>query len=371
MTLTPAQKSAAKKVARAKRAARNAAAAAANPRPQPSSASDEQIIPPPAQQRLLDIFERSFASVLRPEDGPGIDVLLQEIKAALFARDFAAAFENARPELLEAYAARWSPTRALGYASILAGLAEHVDGVVGEESDEASPDTLRVVSIGGGAAEVAALAGFLLHNTTADEPQVSASITLIDSAPWSAVVSRLHDDLTTPPPLSKYASAAAKASNAPFIAPRFLSSSFVQADVLDLTRDQLSSHLSLTSSSSQPLLVTLLFTLNELYTSGGIGKTTALLLNLSAVLPANSLLLVVDSPGSYSEATVGKESKRYPMHWLLEHCLLKKVAEADGCRWEKLLSDESAWFRMHESLKYSIPLENMRYQVHLYRATRP
>ena len=39
--------------------------------------------------------------------------------------------------------------------------------------------------------------------------------------------------------------------------------------------------------------------------------------------------------------------------------------------WEKLESADSVWFRLAEGLRYPIPLENMRYQMHLYRACRP
>ncbi|KAL2757953.1 hypothetical protein ACRALDRAFT_2078956, partial [Sodiomyces alcalophilus JCM 7366] len=327
-----------------------------------------------------------------------LTTLLQEIKTALFNRDFAAAFQNARPALLEAYAARWSPTRALGYASVLVGLARPLDGILvpnllaaedpGPEDDEAATDKrvgdtsttnahnnriLRVLSIGGGAAEISALAAFLNHHSALDPAgALSGTITLVDSAPWSPVVAKLHNIMTTPPPLSKYASAAARAANTPLISPDQLSSTFIHADVLDMTREQLAPLL------DRPSLVTLCFTLNELFTAGGIGKTTAFLLNLTAVIPAGSLLLVVDSPGSYSEAVVGKESKRYPMHWLLDHTLLKRgrlgqndTASDDGCTWEKIEEDESIWFRLSDSLRYPIQLENMRYQMHLYRATKP
>jgi 25S rRNA (uracil2843-N3)-methyltransferase len=122
-------------------------------------------------------------------------------------------------------------------------------------------------------------------------------------------------------------------------------------------------------AGGRPMLVTLLFTLNELYTSS-IGKTTAFLLNLTAAATSGSLLLVVDSPGSYSEATVGTEAKRYPMHWLLDHTLLetqKSRGSESALKWVKLVSEDSKWFRIPESIRYPIPLENMRYQMHLYR----
>jgi 25S rRNA (uracil2843-N3)-methyltransferase len=118
---------------------------------------------------------------------------------------------------------------------------------------------------------------------------------------------------------------------------------------------------------SEPLTVTLMFTLNELYTNGGIGKTTKFLKLLGEILPDRSLLLVVDSPGSYSEAAVGKEKKRYPMQWLLDHTLTDIRAASKDYEWEQLESHDSIWFRLPEELSYPIQLENMRYQMHLYQ----
>jgi len=84
--------------------------------------------------------------------------------------------------------------------------------------------------------------------------------------------------------------------------------------------------------------------------------------------------LVVDSPGSYSETMVGSESKKYPMKWLLDHTLLEKENKDDKdslAKWEKIVSEDSRWFRLANSLQYPIPLENMRYQIHLYRRLPP
>ncbi len=189
------------------------------------------------------------------------------------------------------------------------------------------------------------------------------------------------------------------------------------------------------NGTEEPLLVTLLFTLNELYTAAGVGPTTAFLRRLSAAACPGTLLLVVDSPGSYSEAAVGRgggaggEKRRYPMQWLLDHTLLRqdppglgrgRGREENGARrrekgtvqeegkeeeeeeqkdpppvrsnngdddgdhddteagegapvmaWEKLESADSVWFRLADGLRYPIQLENMRYQMHLYRAYRP
>lgn len=335
------------------------------------------------QQRLLNIFSDGFKNVLSADSFP---VMLQEIKQALFNRDFAAAF--GREDYLQAYAARWSPTRTLCYATVLAGIDEYLEQITFLE-DEDSMDTgerswvsndrasgepgqvvdematlklgepatgkkLKLLSIGGCAAEHVAFASYL------QQAGSRGNLTLLDSGPWSQVVSLLQTQITTPPELSKYASAAARASNTALLSEEQLSTDFVQHDVLSLETDKLHNLV-----GARPLAVTLLFTLNELYTSSGIGKTTKFLRTLGEVLPGGSLLLVVDSPGSYSEAAVGKEKKRYPMQWLLDHTLLE--AQTKDYSWERLESEDSVWFRLPEGLSYPIQLENMRYQMHLYR----
>lgn len=348
-----------------------ASAAAAAPSPTATQLDTKH------QQHLLTIFSEAFATALASETFPG---LLQEIKQALFHRDFAAAF--GREDYLEAYAARWAPTRALGYAAVLKGLegylaevvagedatvepeAEEVTGEPGddkvkEEVDVAAPirrRQIKMVSIGGCASEQVAFASYL------SQTSLSGQLTLVDSAPWSHVTCLIQEHITTPPRLSRYTSAALKASSKALVESSQLSLSFTQQDVLQLERGKLAELL-----GAEPLVVTILFTLNELYTNGGIGKTTKFLANLGQALPDRSLLLILDSPGSYSEAAVGKENmkKRYPMQWLLDHTLIG--TDGSGYRWEKLESHDSVWFRLPEGLSYPMQLENMRYQMHLYR----
>ena len=349
------------------------------------------------QQRLLNIFSEAFSRALSSEQFP---VLVQEIKQALFNREFASAF--GREDYLEAYAARWSPTRALCYASVLSSLDEYlrevsfeqapgqmdsltddVKGLEVQSKDEPSPSPdhegtangsssstsqindpasltkrrINMLSIGGCAAEHVAFASYL------QETSSSGSLTLVDSGPWSHASSLIQTHLITPPSISKYASASIRASNVALLKPDQLNLNFSQQDVLNLEVGEIAK-----LAGTEPLLVSILFTLNELYTSAGIGKTTKFLGNLGQGLPGGSLLLILDSPGSYSEAPVGKEQKKYPMQWLLDHTLLK--VDAGGVRWEKLESHESIWFRLPETLTYPMQLENMRYQMHLYRIDR-
>ncbi|KAL1878265.1 hypothetical protein Daus18300_002183 [Diaporthe australafricana] len=315
------------------------------------------------QQKILGVFESSFSSVLSSQN---FNKTLQEVKTALFNREFNKAFGN--ENFLEAYAARYSPTRALCYAAVLDRIRPHLNELSQYGSGGNTPvegrgqDPLRTLAIGGGAAELVAMGSFLSHQP----PGLTGSITLVDIGPWAGVVEKLRTGLSTAAPLSKYASAAAQAVNTPLVeSTRLEDVTFKQQDVLCLSVDDLAAMMGAEEERRRPFLITLLFTLNELFTAGGIGKTTAFLLQLTKNVRPGSLLLGIDSPGSYSEITVGKESKRYPTKWLLDKILL----DTAGDSWEKIQSQDSVWFRLSQELKYPIPLEDMRYQIHLYRAT--
>ncbi|RGP79177.1 hypothetical protein FLONG3_2748 [Fusarium longipes] len=364
----------------------------------PPEASSPALQSQEEQQRLLDIFSSAFSKTLTSDDFTG---LLQEIKQALFNREFATAF--GREDYLEAYAARWSPTRALCYATVLLSIKDHLDGILirdketaqeepgpsqtqgemtGDENDslerdaasgiesikhlkldETSPSrhsSLHMLSVGGCAAEHIAFASYIETTST------NGHLTLLDSGPWAQVVSLLESSTINPPQISKYASAARQAANRPMLEKDQLSLAFVQKDVLGLDIESLSAQC---AGGKIPILFTMLFTLNELYTTAGIGKTTKFLKTLGQVLAPDSLVLVVDSPGSYSEAALGKEKKKYPMQWLVDHTLLE--TDTPGYSWEKLQSDDSIWFRLPEDISYPIALENMRYQMHLYRLQKP
>ena len=113
--------------------------------------------------------------------------------------------------------------------------------------------------------------------------------------------------------------------------------------------------------------VTIMFTLNELFASS-VSKATALLLALTDAMEPGSWLLIVDSPGSYSEVTLGVGvPRKYPMQWLLNHTLLDMAGTTDGVRkWRLHSTDDSKWFRIDPRLKYHLELENLRYQKHLF-----
>jgi 25S rRNA (uracil2843-N3)-methyltransferase len=347
-------------------------------------------LPLELQQLLLNVFQNSF-----PERfGGDLTPILQEVKGHLYNRDFAAAF--GKDAYLEAYAVRWSPSRALGYLKIFDDvIKDYLDDIKDYGDGELGGD-LTVACLGGGAgAEIVALAGAVNIRKRKQERNVESALerlgldekahhegqmatplavkaVFVDIANWISVINCLDSGITTAPPLSEYASAAAKASNTPLVLLSSYQVLFEQADILELEADELRNLL------TGKDLVTIFFTLNELYTTS-MPKTQTLLSRLTQVAKKGSLFLVVDSAGSYSTVSFNGQEKKYPMHWLLDHALLKargsdvKSEYAKGSdsisktEWEKLQETESEWFRIPQGLKYPLELENMRYQLHLYR----
>lgn len=306
------------------------------------------------QQRCLDVFRLA----LHPSRDDR--AILQEVKGFLYSRDFHSAF--GKEEYLRVYASRWSPSRALAYTQVFNDLEAHLSAWRSASSDDThKPKAFKTVCLGGGAgAELVGLAGWLSRASN-DDPQISIDLHLLDMADWQSVVTALVSGITTPPVLSKYASSAVKESNAAMLPPTSFEVSFSQRDVLDWPDSELMEMM------RDATLVTLLFTLNELY-STSIPKTQRLLSQLTASTSPGCLLLVVDSPGSYSSVSINGAQKKYPMQWLLDVTLLGKAGQDEAPpRWEKLVEDESRWFRMPAGLQYPIELENMRYQIHLFR----
>jgi len=377
-------------------------------RPAPSSSVStaphvqENRLPSELQQLLLNIFRTTFPIC---QDYEALKPALTEIKKALDARDFEQAFGSL--DSMEAYAVRWSPSRALCYAAVLAELCEEYgeetciqsllkrESITADWSSESSGNVARsakAVCFGGGAAEIMAFGALLRYlypnSDTMTMPSVSVSnstspllgsgssppsplldLHLVNAASWAAVISSLQSGLTTPPTLSKYASASARANNAAFICPYALKTSFQQCDILHADQNGLGYMI-----GTKPALITLFFALND-FLASNVAKSTAFFLKLSNAAPKDSLLLIIDSLDATSEIILGKddqekEQKSYPMHYLLDMVLTEKqmLAAADQKpAWEKLLGDQSRHFRIPEGLKYPIGLENLKFQVHLFK----
>jgi 25S rRNA (uracil2843-N3)-methyltransferase len=326
------------------------------------SSSEPQIDAAPApsrahlplelQQAVLDVFTNALQL---PADA---DILstIQQVKGHLFNRDFLSAF--GKEDNLTAYALRWSASRALAYAEIFTSLDPRC---LAHQRSPESATPPKVICLGGGAgAELVALAAAVLHLSLP-----GLHIHAVDIADWSSILKNLLVSIEQPPLLSAYASTSTKANNKPLLEAGRLAMIFDRQDVLE--------YLSIDDGSGLPLLlpgvslVTIMFTLNELFTSS-ISKATALLLSLTDAMEPGSWLLVVDSPGSYSEVTLGSGApKKYPMQWLLRHTLLEAARTTDGVRkWRQHFTNDSKWFRIDPRLKYRLELENMRYQIHLF-----
>lgn len=378
------------------------------------------------QQSLLDIISNTFKTRLNDD----LNVLIKEVKQNLYHRDFCNAF--GKQDYLEAYAIRWSATRALAYLDIFQklpqlsftnliepspGLKSHTLEIPRERCEEAKcsappapvPPTTetnasrrgklkpcesenshvvtQVVCLGGGAgAEILALAGHLscvnsficADIQTGSRKPAKLQVTAIDIANWSSVVDRLHLATTAGPSLSKHTSPVTEAVDMPWVDPDLYEVRFLKQDVL-----QIEESAEMQAILRRARLVTIMFTLNELY-SVSMSATTKLLLSMTSILEPGSLLLVADSPGSYSTVSIGSKDfsssrndppssqhkKKYPMQWLLDHTLLNaaRIERIENAhQWEKLYSSDSTWFRHKPGLTYPIALEDMRYQVHLYR----
>ena len=354
-------------------------------KPSTSSTAASALPAPPIAlcQKLLSTFRTAFPSTFDDH----LHTHLQEIKKHLFNREFELAF--GRQELLEAYAIRWSASRALGYVKIFEEAFSFLDSCdVSQEAETApgsqnqpsregekeegqtNPSTKTVICLGGGAgAEFVALAGFWQSQNTTEHLMVHA----VDFAPWSNTLQKLYQAVTTAPPISAYASASVRAASAPLVSPQQLSYQFSHFNVLEAEHEA-----ELIKLIGEADVLTLMFTLNELYNSS-LGRTQRILQLVTEYARDGAVLVVVDSPGSYAEVSVGKEGnqKTYPMHFLLDYTLIGDGATAGENKggtsvkaWKKVVDEQSRWFRLPEDLKYPIELENMRFQTHIYTRIR-
>lgn len=212
------------------------------------------------------------------------------------------------------------------------------------------------------------------------QPQMVIEVTAVDIADWSSIIARLNASLTTTLAVPGHALSGVANDIASNLGHDSFHVKFEQHDLLKMEVSQMRPLL------QDCTLVTFMFTLNELY-STSLNDTTKCLLSITDLIQQGSLLLVVDSPGSYSTVNIGKDAKsqaiqkqkgpsaqrEYPMFWLLDHTLLHTAVEGAGKlgnqerQWEKLQEDDSKWFRLPRGLKYPIEIESMRYQIHLYR----
>lgn len=298
-------------------------------------ASEEQI-PIPGQQ-ILDLFYYGFR---RTHDlgNNELEKQIQSVKGSLYDRDYEQAFGS--QENLHAYVVRWSPSRAMGYSSLMQSLTP-IRNLFQSQSE------VRVLTIGGGAgAEVVGLGSIALLNEGGSQP-ARVQVTAVDVAEWGDVIDKIVHYIAgnwygKGKSLEEALNEMTLHDNAKF------SVNFINHDILTLDPNRY--------DVQNVDLITSMFTTNELFALSKAG-TVKFLKSLSACKPG-TLLLLVESAGSYSQIQVG--SKTFPVQYLIEHSLT-----SEG-HWKLLDGSDSRWYRIPQDVYYNLKLENMRFFFRLY-----
>jgi 25S rRNA (uracil2843-N3)-methyltransferase len=111
-------------------------------------------------------------------------------------------------------------------------------------------------------------------------------------------------------------------------------------------------------------MITAMFLLNELLSTSKREFVALIKLIIQSMRPG-ALLLVVDSAGSFSEVEVGSgpsDSSESNKRVYMVYTLLDSISAL-----EVLEQANSKWFRFPKTLKFQIPLNNIRYFLRLYR----
>lgn len=282
-------------------------------------------------RKVVDLYLENFKYILEAEDLPE---MIQKVKGDLYNRDYLSAFDSDDKRL--AYVARWSPARALAYASLFSTLRPLIQ-LLADPSK-----SCRALCIGGGAsAELVALGSVFacLKQPNAETPS-QLHLDVIDIANWKTIVDNLAQSLS-----QKW-----------FYNPAKFTSEFTHGDVLSQDAESL--------KLAELDFATLLFTTNELFCEKKT-ETIKFLQLLSSHCRKGALLLIAESAGSYSHITVG--SKKFPVQFLIDTILAGKPGADDG-RWEIIEQNDSCWYRINtREVEYPIKLENMRFFYRLYR----
>lgn len=301
---------------------------------------------------------------------------IQDVKSSLYNREFLNAFDS--DEKRVAYCCRWSPSRAVAYASVFASLKplrkilqcqiynEDEDSENDSESEQEDHDDdvvhrmsnlnieqkdTNVLCIGGGAGgELVALASIFTpsrdfsakYSTSKDKKTpANLNVSLVDIADWSIVLNRLEKALTENWLHDE--------------AIHFNIDSSVN-DVLSLTPKEL--------NLGNLDMITLLFTTNELFLENKAGSIR-FLQQLNAYCKPGAYLLILESAGSYSHIEIG--SKKFPIQFLIDTVLLGKRGEQSSGAWELIGEEDSIWYRCDDKFDYALKLENMRFFYRLYK----
>lgn len=281
--------------------------------------------------RILHLFSSLFANLL---ESPGLNEHIQEVKKFLYDREYLSAFDNDDKRF--AYAARWTPARALAYASLFGTLQPLRDAFM-------CPDRhINSLCIGGGAAAEVVGLGALFSRQKEHHSTSKSKFTLnvVDIADWSSIIAKATNFMQT-----NWLYDSSK-----------LGSNFIHGDVLTINPSRL--------MLGMQDVITLLFTTNELFAANRKGSIQ-LLQSLNQHCRSGTLLLIAESAGSYSNIKIG--TKQFPIQFLIDMVLVGKPGTDDG-PWDLVEQSDSCWYRVEpREVSYPLKLENMRFFYRLYR----
>jgi 25S rRNA (uracil2843-N3)-methyltransferase len=409
--------------------------------------ADTPALPPsvfmarPTDAEILQVIHKALRDTL---DSPRYTASVQLVKSLLYEKKWLEVFGNEAH--LESYAGRWVPSRALCYRELFASLrgirelfsppsrADEEDGDAGvnggaedteegegsndetskantdleatsehAESSTQARDQVNILSLGGGACSELFAVAAMVNATIAARSSVDDvkgkgkakstqwNWTGIDIGHWGSVVAKFEDALRTELDLDDdILGVAFQQGN--LLNPPTPSQSTPAA--VDTSRDVNGNaasedrqiDISEILSSSQPRLITILFTLTELMSQDRQG--TINLLNALSATASGTMLLVADSASDISEFEIGKSGRKWPV-WMLLDFILQGMTESRGGNgdttgdgggdeeadvvprkvWELMRKEDSRWYRLPEGTGsgWPVKLENTRYWLRLYR----
>ncbi|RUS19005.1 hypothetical protein BC937DRAFT_88079 [Endogone sp. FLAS-F59071] len=265
------------------------------------------------EQAILNVIRQSCAATLSDTSFPST---LQHIKSAFFERNYLSIFTNSSN--LPVYTAAYIPARALCYYTLFRNEPLLLNLL-------SRPTRIFLPGSGSGS-ELIGIAAAMMHATSSKQ---KVDLRMMDIGEWEGVLSGLED----------------------VVRKRWgwgeeLICGYEKGDVLELGETML-------EEIREADLITFMFVMNELFVEKG--RAMEMVKRLVEGMKKGAWLLVVDSAGSFSHLKIG--GKTYMVYFLLD--ALKDF--------EKLVADDSKWYRYPEHLKYPVDIQNMRYFIRLYQ----
>lgn len=324
--------------------------------PSSSSSSDDDPTEPslsyfltsPTDPIILELIHQALRSTI---ESLNFLPTVHKIKSLLYNRKWLEVFGD--EALLQAYAGRWVLNRALCFRELFASLvpvrALFTAIQEGGEDRPCPSTTTNILSLGGGAGSELIAFASLIH-AAQSQPNDATSVKRKDlDITWTGM-----DIAAWQPTLDLFAKALQTNWNLslPII--------YIRTDLLTPPHTDLLKNL----ATSQPKLITLLFTLTELLTQSR-SQTISLLHHLTIHTKPGCLFLVADSASDLSSFKIGDSGRKWPVWMVLDAILLRD----GGDGWEKVKGEDSRWYRLPEGVGagWKVKLENTRYWFRLYR----